>query len=454
MGKKEKILIIDDDLLILNIVKTHLVDFNYEVSIADSAKVATDLLKKIAFSVVIVDYMMPKVSGLELAGQIREKYDNIEIVIMTAYPDKDVIDSFCKLDIKHFIFKPFHKEQLLYTVHGALNHHRIENEYKLPQKTDGALSDLIGVSESICHIRAEITTFAKSDVPVILFGETGTGKEVVAKCMHNSSNRKKFHMVSVNCATLNTLTESELFGHCKGAYTGADHASDGYVGIANNGTLFLDEIGELPLDIQAKLLRFLDSGEYYPVGVNSPRKSDMRVICATNSSLTDKVEKYLFREDLYYRLEGATIKLDPLRARLEDIPCLVKHFVEMFSVQYNRKCSISPPAINAFSKYSWPGNVRQLKHTVQMLIQRCNEREISYADVISSMGGFDLEPFESYKEMKEKAVEDFDRYYFSRVITLSNGKLKDALGKSGMHKKNFYEKLKKYDLSLKDNKLS
>ena len=307
----------------------------------------------------------------------------------------------------------------------------------------------VGVSKYVRHISADIITFANSNVPILISGETGTGKDIIANRIHVTGNRWNKPFVPVNCSTLGTIAESELFGHTKGAFTGADKTSHGYADAADGGTLFLDEVCDLPAETQTKLLRFLDSGEYYSVGSNSFRKSDVRIICATNCDLKESVKQGHFRQDLYYRVAGVTIYVKPLRARPEDIPHLVRHFIEMFSTTHNRTPSISDPALNALIRYPWPGNVRELKQTIYTLILSCHDREINYADVIHYIGPVDISSQENYHKMKEKVIKDFDTAYFTKLHALTKGSLKQALEISGMHKKNFYEKLKHCNLSWK-----
>ena len=307
----------------------------------------------------------------------------------------------------------------------------------------------IGVSKSICHIFADIITFANSKVPILLSGETGTGKDIIANNIHAAGNRWDKPFIPVNCSTLGTIAESEFFGHTKGAFTGADSTAQGYAGAADGGTLFLDEVCDLPAETQTKLLRFLDSGEYYSVGSNSFKKSDVRIICATNCDLKERVKQGYFRKDLYYRVAGVTIYVEPLRTRPEDIPHLVWYFLEMFSNSHNITPGISTLALNALTKYSWPGNVRELKQTIYVLTLSCHNREINYADVIHHIGPVDIGSQENYHAKKEKVINDFDIAYFTKLHALTKGSLKQALEISGMHKKNFYEKLKRCNLSWK-----
>lgn len=449
MQRKDRILVVDDDIKILNMVRTYLLETNYSVTTSLYSREAIKLLQKNVFDVIVVDNVMPEISGIELVQHVFETYKNIEIVVMTGVPDEATIDEFRKLGITYFIFKPFHEKQFIYTVYAAFHHIRMIQSLVSSDTLGISKNNFVGVSSLIRQIRSEIETFAKSDVPILITGETGTGKEVIANSIHIKSHRKKFPIIPVNCSTLGTLAESEFFGYVKGAFTGADHDSKGYVGSAEGGTLFLDEVSELPLFTQTKLLRFLDTGEYYPVGKNFAGKANVRIICASNSDLKSKIRQGVFRRDLYYRIAGATICAPPLRLRPEDIPHLVRYFLEIFSNMQNRTFRISLHALEAISGYSWPGNVRELKQTIYSLTQRCFDREINYTDVIHHIGPVDNELLKNYRDMKQKAIRDFDETYFARLLILSQGSLKKALEISGMHKKNFYEKLKQYGISSK-----
>ena len=449
MGENTKILVVDDDVAIVELAKRLLTAEQFNTETAHNADDTTRLLEKKKFDLVILDNYMPGTSGLELAKHIQEKNKSSEIVIMTGAPEKSIIDEFRRLGIVYFIFKPFHDAQLLYTVHAALYHARLKRS--LAAKTSHATrsSGIIGISESSRFLRSEIQIFAGSSVPILVLGETGTGKEVIAREIHRFSPRKNASFVPVNCATLGTLANSQLFGHAKGAFTGAVRATKGFIGAANRGTLFLDEVGDLPLETQVNLLRFLDLGEYTTVGEETLRRADVRVICATNKNLRDGIKDNWFREDLFYRIAGSIIQTEPLRLHTEDIPYLVWHYLEKFGDDENRTYKISPHAIHALQQCSWPGNVRQLIQVLRVLTQRSAGKEISYSDVIKEIGPTDETRIATYREEKNEAIKQFDHEYFTRLLLIAEGSLKKILELSGMHKKNFYDKIKECGLSTK-----
>lgn len=445
-----RILAVDDDRNVLKLIQQHLAETNYEVVVSQSVQDASKLLKKDVFEISLLDYLMPVTNGLDFARHIRETYKDMEIVIMTGFPDKPLIDAFRSLGIGYFLFKPFTDIQLIYTIHAALYHLRSMQTLFADRALEPALSGIIGVSEYCRHIRSEIMCLAPGEIPILISGETGTGKEVVARGIHLVSPRSsKGSLIPVNCAILGQLADSELFGHVKGSFTGAVCSTDGFIGSANGGTLFLDEIGDLPVETQAKLLRFLDTGEYVRVGESVPRSANVRIISATNRDLKVCIKEGRFREDLYYRIAGAAIHTSPLHSHPEDIPLLTWHFLQIFSNMRDQTFRISQHALNALMQYPWPGNVRQLKQIVHILTQRCQNREISYADVVHEIGQMDKTWVENYHDVKGAVIREFDRVYFSQLLVLADGSLSKALEISGMHKKNLYEKLKQYGLSLK-----
>lgn len=304
-------------------------------------------------------------------------------------------------------------------------------------------------------IREKVPILASSNLPILIIGPTGTGKDVIARMIHAASNRADKTFLSMNCATLGSLAESELFGHVSGSFTGAVRGTRGYIGSADGGTLMMDEIGELVPEVQPKLLRFLDNGEYFRVGESHPRYADVRILAATNQELETMCRDKKFREDLYYRLCGMVIRTVPLSERLEDIPKLIHHFIHLYAEHYNQKPhSITQEAIDSLSKQSWPGNVRQLKHTIFRLCHLTRDKTITYEQVCESL--LDKTPppkkyqLSSYREAKKKAIEEFDRRYFTELLTITRGSLKEILAISGMHKKNFYMKMKELGLNPKE----
>ena len=319
-------------------------------------------------------------------------------------------------------------------------------------------AELIGNSPFCRTIREQVPFWASSDLPILIIGPTGTGKDVIARMIHAASKRADKTYLSMNCATLGNLAESELFGHASGAFTGAVRGTRGYIGSADGGTLLLDEVGELVPEVQAKMLRFLDNGEYFRVGEASPRHANVRIIAATNQDLEILCKEKRFREDLYYRLCGIVIRTAPLSERLEDIPQLVHHFMQLYANHYNQQQpSITPEALSALAACPWPGNVRQLKHTVFRLCHFARKNTITpeqvKANTHDTSSVFALkspEQLPSYKEAKKMAIAEFDRRYFTALLRKTGGSLKEILAISGMHKKNFYMKLKELGLNPKD----
>ncbi len=315
-----------------------------------------------------------------------------------------------------------------------------------------ALEGFIGVSDFCRRVRQNVATYASSTLPILIQGDTGTGKEVIAQALHNASDRRNASFLAVNCATLGGLAESELFGHTRGSFTGAQRSTRGYIGSAEGGTLLLDEVGELALEIQAKLLRFLDNGEYIRLGGSECRQGDVRILSASNRKLEVMSSQGSFRSDLFYRLSGAVIQMAPLRDRPEDVPLLARHFLKRFSVEMGQTCLMSPKAIMALCYFEWPGNVRQLRHMIHRLCQECSSREITEMDVASALGQKvdDQMHIDCYKTAKQKALQTFDRQYFTALLSATQGKLSDSLELSGMHKKNFYMKTAELGISPRD----
>jgi len=329
-------------------------------------------------------------------------------------------------------------------------------------------SELIGVSAFCRMIREQVPVLASTDLPILILGPTGTGKDIIARMIHKASKRADNPFLSVNCATLGNLTESELFGHVTGAFTSAIRGTRGFIGSVDGGTLLMDEVGELMPEVQAKLLRFLDNGEYFRVGEAKVRYADVRIIAATNQDMERWLRENRLREDLYYRLSGIIIRTVPLSERLEDIPHLVRHFIRLYAEHHNQEpLSITPKAIEALAEQPWPGNVRQLKYTVYRLCLFARKKTITCAQIMGSINAMDSLPapptkkllpylssfsekLDNYQIMKKKALAEFDYLYFTKLLKETRGSLKDILAISGMHKKNFYTKIKALGLNPKD----
>ncbi len=312
---------------------------------------------------------------------------------------------------------------------------------------DFEMLGLIGTSEPMLRVRSRIEELGATGVPILVTGESGTGKEVVSRCMHYFSARRQEPFTAINCAGLSpNLIESELFGHVKGAFTGAVNTKHGYFEVSDGGTVFLDEIGDLPLDLQSRLLRILDSGEYMRVGETHRRKVDVRIVSATNCDLSAMVADGRFRSDLYYRLHGSCIQLPPLRDRVEDIPSLVEYFLG------DRPVSMAPAAIELLCRLQWPGNVRELSLAVTTMRDVSSDGVISRETAVRVLGrmGKRTEPektFPSYKGFKDGTLREAERGYFRALLQECHGNISRASKIAGIHRKNFYDKLKQLGLS-------
>ncbi len=398
----------------------------------------------------ILDIFMPKIDGFKLREEIRKYSPGAQFIIMTGRPDKELLERAIDIGAFTFLTKPFNADQIKYSIMGALRMRELLRknwEIEVNAGTQGI--GLIGTSKNIADVRRKISEVAPLEIPVVVTGESGTGKEVVARCIHEFSVRSKARFTAVNCAGLpQGLIESELFGHVQGAFTGAAKTKHGYFEVTNGGTLFLDEIGDLPLELQSRLLRVLDRGEYNRVGDTELRRTNVRIVCATNCDLAAMVGKASFRKDLYYRLNGSQISLLPLRERREDIPVLARHFLA------EEDCAVAPDAMEVLKSLEWPGNARQLKMTMLNLKGICVNRIITLENVNCVLGmagdaqarGARLLP---YKEFKSGVMSVAEKEYFTALLGASGGNVAFAARTAGMDRKNLYEKLKQFDISFR-----
>ncbi len=448
--KNAQVLIVDDEPSIVDFIGATLSANGYAVETHTNPLTALKNVRDKVFDLAIVDINMPEMNGIEFARKLLEISLSTEVVIITGVPDEENLDPCLRMGLTHFLFKPFNESQLVYTVYAALHFKRLRNAFIASTSSERKGSGYIGVSMSTRDIRDEIASLAGLDIPVLILGKSGTGKEIIARDIHRNSARGGSVFMPINCAVLGTLAETELFGHVSGAFTGAVKSTKGYIGTADGGTLFFDEVGELPLEVQAKLLRFLDDGEFSRVGEAKIHKVDVRIVAATNRDLEEMCKSGRFREDLYYRLSASIIKTTPLGERKGDILPLIWHFLDLFGTAKNITYEISADAVSQLIERDWPGNVRQLKQTLYKISQMASSRKISLADVRRVIGDSKAEAVVSYKDAKEHALEEFDRDYLLKTLTLSQGSLQQALKLSGMHKKNFYAKIKELGLAMKD----
>jgi two-component system NtrC family response regulator len=370
MSERSHVLIIDDEKNYLLVLQTLLEDAGYAVTAISDPETALAFLGESEVDVVVTDMKMPKVTGREVLQRVKKKWVHLPVLIMTAFGSIESAVEVMKHGAFDYITKPFSNDELLLSIHNAVELSRAHRQYRLLQE---AMEDrygvhkIVGRSRAIRDVLVMVDRAAPSRSTVLITGESGTGKELVARAIHYSSHRKDKPFVSVNCMALNAgVLESELFGHEKGSFTGAVAMRRGRFEQADGGTLFLDEIGELTQDLQVKLLRVLQERRFERVGGSEPVDVDIRVVAATNKDIAGLVEKGLFRDDLYYRLNVVQIPLPSLRERREDIPSLVAWFVEkVISENSMPSKSFSTEALNYLTGYEWPGNIRQLENVVE-----------------------------------------------------------------------------------------
>ena len=367
------ILVVDDDPSHLTVLKTIIKSWGYTVSSTDDGTHAVESVKERPFDLILMDVRMAQMSGIEALKKIKDYNPAIPILIMTAYSSVDSAVEALKAGAYDYLTKPLDFEVLKLTLERALEHTGLKEENKyLKDKlsADYELKNIIGKSRSMKEMIDMLAMIAPSEATVLITGESGTGKELVAKSIHHNSNRKGHPLIVVNCAALTeTLLESELFGHEKGAFTGADKRREGRFMKANRGTIFLDEIGETSPKMQAKLLRVIQEREIQRVGGEETLSVDVRILAATNRNLEADIIEGKFREDLYYRLNVVALNVPPLRDRQDDIPLLAQHFLAKYA-EKNRKQvrDFSPLAMDMLLKYEWPGNVRELENTIERAV--------------------------------------------------------------------------------------
>ena len=383
---KSRILVVDDDESLRRVLQLQLEQDGYLVASAASAQQTLSLLQLRAYDLVISDLKMPGLSGVELLKQIRSQYAETIVIILTAFGTAETAVEAMKVGAYDYLTKPVHPDELSLVVRRALEHLRLIEEVRslrasLDQKY--GFENILGRSEALLQVLETAARAARTHSTVLSRGETGTGKELLAKAIHFNSSRKDEPFVTINCAAIpKELLESELFGHKKGAFTGAAADKKGKAEMADGGTLFLDEIGEIPLEMQVKLLRLIQEGEIEKLGSEVRNQVDVRTIAATHRDLQAMIEDGTFREDLYYRLNVIPLMMPPLRERGEDIPDLVAHFFRKSQQKNERAELVIPPAVLPyFRRYRWPGNVRELENVVERIVVLARGNEVTVQDL-------------------------------------------------------------------------
>lgn len=380
-----KILLIEDNVSLATLTKMQLEEEGYPVQMVHDGLEGLQMMAADPADIVITDIRLPSLSGHEILGQLQQSHPDVPVIVITAHGSIPDAVGAIKSGAYDYITKPFDSDAFLRLIAKAARYRRLQQEnQQLKRYVKNSITpNIIGDSAPLKALMEMVKTVAPTDAAVLITGESGTGKELIARQIHCDSNRADKQMITVNCAAIpDHLFESELFGHKKGAFTGADKDYNGKIAEADGGTLFLDEIGDLPQTVQAKILRFLQEGEIQPVGSAQPVKMNTRILTATNTDLKQQIEDGTFREDLFYRLNVFPINVPPLRARTEDIPLLVDAFIQKYG---SRHTTIATSALKQLTQYRWPGNIRELENTVYRLCILAKDTEISTVNLPSDI---------------------------------------------------------------------
>jgi len=446
------ILVIDDDAFMRDACAQALTKNGHAVHLADSGREGLALLERFSFDLIFLDLYLPKEDGLFVLAEIKDVDPDAVVVMISGHGSIEKAVQAIKLGALDFIAKPFTPEELRQLVKRAMKNRRLPVTDNRPGYSAEARPDnkqIISQSPGMAKVKEMISMVAPTDSTVLLQGESGTGKGLVARRLHELSKRRRFPFISVDCGSLvKTLFESELFGHVKGAFTGADTTQEGKFQLAQGGTLFFDEISNISLDIQAKLLKAVEEKIVSKVGDHKIIKVNVRIISATNRNLQEAISKGLFREDLFYRLNVVSIYLPPLRERKEDIPLLVDHFLSRSARKQGKQIEgFSSEAMKALTAYSWPGNVRELENTIERLSIFVQDRTISTEDLIYSNTVLSKAV---QAEPEPVRLEELEREHIVKIMTSVNGNKTKAAEMLGIDRKTLRTKLKRYEIPLGD----
>jgi two-component system, NtrC family, nitrogen regulation response regulator GlnG len=472
---KGRLLVVDDERGIVIALKGLFTKEGYEVETAESGEEALEKVKAGLFHVIITDLSMKGMSGLDLLKHVRELDPACAVLMITAFGTQRIAVEAMKAGAEDYLPKPFDNDELRLKVRKVMETQLLKREHsqllEQVRLETGVFENMIGRSRAMMRVFETIDKVAPTDVTVLIRGESGTGKELVARAIHFRSPRARKPFIAVNCAAFSReLVESELFGHEKGAFTGAVGRREGKFEIANGGTLFLDEIGDMALETQAKLLRVLQEKVFERIGGNQPMSVDVRIIAATNQDLEAMIAQGKFREDLYYRLKVVEVRVPPVRERREDIPLMVQHFIKDACQRFNApEKQLTPDAMRACVEAPWKGNARALKAAIEQAVILSSGTEITADDLFSgsepesdhatspaaSVSNHASEASEngeamSFREAKEKFVGDWERDYFVRALRATGGNISRAAERTGMYRQSFQQKMRELGITLAD----
>jgi DNA-binding NtrC family response regulator len=442
MPRKISILIVDDEQSVRDSLYNWFIEDGYQVECAENAKTALNLLESESYDIILADIKMPGMDGLEMMRRIKALKKESIVIVMTAFASVDTAVQALKDGAFDYVTKPFDPDDLSHLIRNATRQISLTEENEALKERVVSLEnveDIIGNSEAMKQVLKEVESVAQSNSSVIITGESGTGKELIARAIHSNSPRKFFPLVSVHCGALTeSLLESELFGHEKGAFTGALYNRKGRFEMADGGTIFLDEIATISPKMQVELLRVLETHSFMRVGGNKEISSDFRVICATNRDLKSMVDNGTFREDLYYRLNVVNIHVPPLRERTEDIPLLVNYFIEKYCHSMNRSTvSVDSQAMQRLKEFDFPGNIRELENMVERAIVVGNGKKITLKDLplpktVASTG--------------IESLEEIEKNHIHQVLTNHDWNITRTAKALKVDRVTLYNKIRKYDL--------
>jgi len=451
MKNRKTVLVVDDDNAHRTMLRTLVGGWGYDIVEADDGSTAIEKVQEQPFDLVLMDVRMLKVSGLEALERIKGFNPAIPVTIMTAYSSVETAIEALKKGAYDYLTKPLDFDKLRLTIERAMEHTRLKEENRLLKENLGKhfdMQNIIGRSPAMISHLETVAHVAPSEATVMITGESGTGKELIAGVIHHNSPRKDGPFVKINCAAITeTLLESELFGHEKGAFTGADRRKEGRFYQANKGSIFLDEVSEMPLTMQVKLLRVLQERELTRVGGEKVVPVDVRVIAATNKDLVDLKNKGLFREDLYYRLNVVSLEIPPLRERRDDIPLLAQHFLGIFADKNKKEIKgFTPKAMDLLIRYDWPGNVRELMNAVERAVV------LVRADYLDAQDFSILQPLlqqparapSDFDNTDNRPLEEVEKSAILRMLESVAGNKSEAARRLGITRKTLHKKLKKY----------
>jgi Response regulator containing CheY-like receiver, AAA-type ATPase, and DNA-binding domains len=448
MTKKISILIVDDEESVRDSLYSWFIEDRYRVECAENAKIALSMLESESFDIILADIKMPGMDGMEMLRRIKAMRKESIVIMMTAFATVDTAVQALKDGAFDYVTKPFDPDDLSHLIRNAAKLITLADENVVLKEKVMMLEnveDLIGKSDAMQKVLGQVESVAQSNSSVIITGESGTGKELIAKAIHSNSPRKFFPLVSVHCGALTeSLLESELFGHEKGAFTGAMYNRKGRFEMADSGTIFLDEIATISTKMQIELLRVLETKKFVRVGGNKEITSDFRVICATNKDLKSMVEKGTFREDLFYRLNVVNIHIPPLRERMGDIPLLVEYFIKKYCTSMNKPpIKIDSAALRRLEEFSFPGNVRELENMVERAIVIGNGKKIQVRDL----------PLEkNLIDSSAESLDDHEKNHIFQILTKYDWNITRAAKALKVDRVTLYNKIRKYELKLVKDK--